>query len=149
MTTTHDQSFILELSQFEGAAAQAVIPGDIEAWTERAVESLDSLESVARHQRRRREVHLGQIVATNLGMSARVEGLRRRETELWERFMNIRDGLHDLRAKSQGPSGQGCCDQAEELRLASLGWVVDSRAEQHEVDAWLLETLYRDNGIVD
>jgi len=137
------------LSHFEASLDLALLPDELDSWGNVTTEAFRGFSHRARHQRRCREVVLGKISTERPDMTAHSAFLREKEWDHWSRFEVLQDRARHL-VRSAGPGADHhSFEFARQLRHDTLGWIGDARDAERTIQAWVMESVWRDEGVVD
>ena len=137
------------LSGFEQSVASTLLPDETDGWSQAAVLAFERFADRARHQRRRREVVLGKIASERPDMTAHSAFLREREWKHWTRYEILQDRARHLH-RSAGPGNDfHAFEFARTLRQETLSWIAEARDAERTIQAWVMESIWRDDGVVD
>lgn len=136
------------LATFEKNVATPVISGELRSWCVIAREGLASIREAWNRNRADRERRMKEIQETDLALAKRVENLEVRDDELLGELGDIDARLAGmLRDDAEEPeASREPAVELEKLREKLLGGVARCRGHDKEIDAWMVEALYRDRG---
>lgn len=147
MTTNEaaSRALIERLEELEEAATAPCVPGEAEAWCRALAESVARVASLEEASVAEQEAVCRQILDEDPGFAHRVAQIRRRNARSRDALRRLRRRLTALTGRAA--RGEEPAQELEELREEVVAWVAQRRARKAELEAWLLESVYRDEGL--
>lgn len=141
--------FRAALDALEAAASEPIVAGESAEWSAGADALGADLEAAWAPYRQRLRDTFSDIERNDLSLQPRVQELRQGGRRLEQRLRELRERLSDVvrrGAASESPPDDDLARQAQsELRV----WAAEVRELDSAATTWLIESVFRDRGVVD
>ena len=137
------------LDALEGAASEPIVPGEAGDWSASAETMGEAFDQAWSVYRARMKDMLTEIQENDLSLQPRVLELREGTRRLESRWAELKARISDAKERSDRVSDQGEGDLARQVQSDLSDWTVEARELDSAATTWLIESVYRERGVVD
>jgi hypothetical protein len=151
-TMTPTLTYVDALVDFESDLLTPVVPGEVEEWLERALQSAELVSATLwRQTQAMQNDEYSEITSQDAELQGQVEQLMRADEACLDKLACVLDQFSQLKRFAAR------CEADESLMRNSLeacirhglNWVQEAKRQQKARDTWFAEAFYRDRGVGD